>query len=77
MNKIRMSGKKQRLMCFFQLWIPTAYLFSYFLLLVYKIWNKINYLFMYLGKPIISFGCKWIVVEISRSLLYFLLAMYK
>lgn len=53
MNKIFMSGKKQRLMYFFQLWIPTAYLFSYFLLLMYKALNKINHLFMYVGKPII------------------------
>lgn len=40
-------------MYFFQLWIPTAYLFSYFLLLMYKALNKINHLFMYVGKPII------------------------
>lgn len=47
--------KKQRLMYFFQLWIPTAYLFSYFLLLMYKALNKINHVFMYVGKPIIIF----------------------
>lgn len=52
-TKFLWAEKKQRLMYFFQLWIPTAYLFSYFLLLMYKALNKINHLFMYVGKPII------------------------